>query len=452
MSHADRSVRRLSGWGRTAPSRATVLAPRGADEIAAALTSRPQGGAIARGAGRSYGDAAQNAAGTVLDLTGLDQILAVEPQRGEIRVQAGVSYARLLADIVPRGLMAPVIPGTRHVTIGGAIASDVHGKNHPSDGSIARQVRSIKLCTPADGVREVTPASDPALFAATCGGMGLTGVIVEATLAVEPLHTPWWAVDTDRTGSLEETLALMSRDDGHRFSVAWLDLLARGRGMGRAVVTRSHDWAGEAPEGDGAAGLAGAPRLRIPPGFPGALLAPPLIAAFNALRWRAFPRRERGRPSRLAPHFFPLDGFGDWNRLYGSRGLIQYQFALDDRHAETMERCVEVLRERRVPSYLAVLKRLGPGTGAPLSFPLEGWTLALDIPSWAAGIGPALDALDELIAGAGGRVYLTKDARLRREALEAMYPQLSAFREQQALVDPHGVLRSDLGRRLGLCR
>ncbi len=423
------------------------------DELAGLIASRAlaDGGVIARGAGRSYGDAAQNAAGAVLDLTGLDRVLAIDTQRGQVRVQAGVTYAQLLEQLVHRGFMLPVIPGTRHVTIGGAIASDVHGKNHPRDGSLARHVRSIALCTPAGGLREVSQESDQELFAATCGGMGLTGVVAEATLAIEPLETPWWAVDTDRTNSLDDTLALMARNEGHRFSVAWLDLLARGSRMGRAVVTRSNDWTGGAPRSD-TTQLSVRPRLQIPRGFPGTVLAPPLIGAFNTLRWRAAPRRERGRPAPLAPHFFPLDGLGEWNRLYGTRGLLQYQFAVADAQAPTLVHCVELLRERRIPSYLAVLKRLGPATGAPLSFPIAGWTLALDIPTWAAGLRPALDTLDELVARAGGRVYLTKDVRLRRDLLDAMYPELGRFRAQQALVDPDGVLRSDLGRRLGLCR
>jgi decaprenylphospho-beta-D-ribofuranose 2-oxidase len=457
-------VRRLSGWGRAAYSRAKVITVQSAGEVSDVLADKAirSGGVIARGAGRSYGDAAQNAGGTVLDLTALDRVLTIDTQQQLVRVQAGITYARLLDELVPRGFTLPVIPGTRHVTVGGAIASDVHGKNHPRDGSLARHVVSFTICTPADGCRQISPQADRELFLATLGGMGLLGIIVEATLAIEPLRTPWWAVDIDRTDSLDDTLTLMGHDDGHRFSVAWLDLLASGSKLGRAVVTRSNEWTAEASEtsvpfaggGTGASRgqLTPQPRLRVPPGFPGAVLQPPLIGAFNALRWRAFPRRERARRTPLAPHFFPLDGFGSWNRLYGSRGLLQYQFAVSDAEQDTLVRCVETLRERRVPTFLAVLKRLGPGSGAPLSFPLAGWTLALDIPAAATGLGPSLDALDELVADAGGRVYLTKDLRLRRDLLSAMYPELERFRAQHALVDPDGVLRSDLGRRQGLCR
>ena len=411
-------------------------------------------GVIARGAGRSYGDAAQNVGGTVLDLRAMDRPPRIDSNAMTVTVQPGVTYARLLSELGREGFILSVIPGTRHVTMGGAIASDVHGKNHRRDGSISHLVASLTLCTPADGLRVLDAQRDRELMLASFGAMGLLGVVVEATLAIEPLRAPWFSMDTDRTRSLEETLALMARDEGHRYSVAWLDMLAGGSRLGRAVVSRSHD----APEGPapssapGLSDLSSRPRIRIPRGFPGGVLAAPLITAFNELRWRAFPTRERARPVAVAAHFFPLDGVGDWNRLYGARGLLQYQFSVPDGQEAALARAAELLRARRIPSYLGVLKRLGGASGGPLSFPSPGWTLALDIPTWAPGLWPALDELDELVAGAGGRVYLTKDLRLRRDAFEAMYRGVPRFRELRALIDPDGVLRSDLGARLGLCR
>jgi decaprenylphospho-beta-D-ribofuranose 2-oxidase len=175
------------------------------------------------------------------------------------------------------------------------------------------------------------------------------------------------------------------------------------------------------------------------------------MRTFNALRWRATPRRERGRPLAMAPYFFPLDALGEWNRLYGPAGLIQYQFVIPSGQEAALKRCFELMRTRRLPVYLAVFKRFGPAFGGPLSFPLEGWTLAADLPAGAPGLRAALDELDEVVAGCGGRVYLTKDARLRRETMDAMYPELDRFHAQRARVDPNGVLRSDLARRLGLC-
>jgi len=453
--------RTLSGWGRVAASRSAVIEVRDGEQVPAALAGAraARGGVIARGAGRSYGDAAQCAGGTVLDLTGLDRILSIDDEALLVRVQPGVTYAQLLPALAARGLMFAVVPGTRYVTIGGAIASDIHGKSHHRDGTIARHLAALRICTPAGGCREITPEGDPELFAATLGGLGLTGVIVEATLRVERVASPWWSVDSDRTGSLEQTIALMASDEQHRYSVTWLDLMARGAAIGRGVVMSSNDWGPRAapppPSGHrrrtGDPAALPAPRLAAPRGFPGAVLTPAVVRAFNALRWHASKRRARDVPTALATHYFQLDLVREWNRLYGPRGFVQYQFVVPAGAETAVVRAVELLAARRLPAYLAVLKRLGPPSGGPLSFPIEGWTLALDIPAAVPGLRPALDELDELVAAHAGRVYLTKDVRLRRDLLETMYPQLERFRAQRALADPERILRSDLGARLGLC-
>ncbi len=452
----------LYGWGRAFASRARLIAARSAGDVAEVLAADDLGGAgvIARGAGRSYGDAAQNGGGVVLDMAGLNRILSIDQERGLVTAQAGATIAGLMAGLAPHGLTLPVVPGTRHVTLAGAIASDIHGKNHHRDGGFARQVASISLCTPDGPPVEVSPKDDPELFYATLGGMGLTGVIVQATVNTERLAAPWVLTDTDRTDGFEQTLALMAGEERHRYSVAWLDLLAGGRRMGRAVVSRADPWpAGRlAPPGRGRpgsgggypAGLTRRPALGVPDGFPGGLLRPVSVRAFNALRWHAAPRRERERPVALAPYLFPLDGLGDWNRLYGSAGLVQYQFVVPIGREAAMERCIELLRSLRLPVYLAVFKRLGAEFGGPLSFALDGWTLAIDLPAAAPGLSSALDELDELVAGCGGRVYLTKDSRLRRSAVAAMYPGLDRFEALRARVDPAGRLRSDLSRRLAL--
>jgi len=418
-------------------------------------------GVIARGAGRSYGDAAQLDGGDVVDMTGWKEILSIDGERAAITAQAGATVAQLMAALAARGLTLPVVPGTRHVTLGGAVASDIHGKNHHRDGGLASHVLALSLCTPADGCREVSPEADSELFYATLGGMGLTGVVVQATLRAEPLSSPWVAADTDRTDGLEQTLALMAEHDRHRYSVAWLDLLADGAKLGRAVVSRADDLpAASAPRA--ASGLRGsrvahtdallrAPAIVVPRRFPDAMLHTAWVRAFNALRWRAAPRRERARPQALAKYLFPLDVLGEWNRLYGGAGLIQYQIVVPHGQEAALVRCFELIRTRRLPVYLAVFKRFGAAFGGPLSFPLAGWTLAIDLPASAPGLRAALDELDEVVAGCGGRVYLSKDARLRRDVLAAMYPQLDRFRALQSRVDPSGVLRSDLSLRLGLC-
>jgi decaprenylphospho-beta-D-ribofuranose 2-oxidase len=440
-----------------------VVAARDVEDVLALLAAaRPSGaGLIARGAGCSYGDAAQNGGGDVIDMTALDRVVSIDQERLLVSAEAGTTIAQLMARLAGQGLGLPVVPGTRHVTLAGAIASDIHGKNHHRDGAFARHVVSLKLCTPAGGLREVTPRSDPELFYATLGGMGLTGIVLEATLRVERLASPWVSVDVDRTAGLAETLALMSGEERHRYSVAWLDLLAGGSSMGRAIVSRADPLADGDPRppmrrralavGAHPASLTGHPAVAVPRGFP-EMLRPSSVRAFNALRWRSTPRRERGRPQRLAPYLFPLDAIGAWNRLYGPRGLIQYQLVIPAGQEAALEASFELIRRRRLPVYLAVFKRFGVAFGGPLSFPIEGWTLAIDMPAAAPGLGAALDELDLLVAACGGRVYLTKDVRLRRELLEAMYPQLERFGAVRERVDPEGVLRSDLSRRLGIGR
>jgi len=454
----------LCGWGRTARSCCRVIPARDVQDVVEGLArgATPAAGVIARGAGRSYGDAAQNDGGAVLDMTGWDRILSVDTETRLVTAQAGATIAALLARLAADRLTLPVVPGTRHVTLGGAIASDIHGKNHHRDGGMARHVVALSLCTPAGGCVEVSPEADPELFYGTFGGMGLTGVVLQATVQAEPLASPWVAADVDRTEGLDETLELMAGEERHRYSVAWLDLLAEGSKMGRAVVSQADPLAaGCAPPVQGGVSrrrnaypgsLLRGPAVEVPSGVPAGLLHPMGVRAFNAAHWRMTPRRQRGRPLALVPYFFPLDGVGDWNRLYGPGGLVQYQFVVPSGQETTLVRCFELMRSRRLPVYLAVFKRFGAEFGGPLSFPLRGWTLAVDVPAAAPGLRSALDELDEVVAGCGGRVYLSKDARLRREALEAMYPQLDGFNALRDRVDPGGVLRSDLARRLGLCR
>jgi decaprenylphospho-beta-D-ribofuranose 2-oxidase len=456
--------RSLSGWGHTRFSRSRVYRARSAEDVLELLGAQQPGGAgvIARGAGRSYGDAAQNDGGDVLDTTGMRRILSIDAERRLISAEAGATIAELMGALAAHGLTLPVVPGTRQVTLAGAIASDIHGKNHHRDGGLARHVAELTLCTPAGERLELSPESDAELFYATLGGMGLTGVVVQATLRADPL-SPWVAADIDRTEGLEQTLELLAGGESHRYSVAWLDLLAAGSKMGRGIISRADPLAqGAGPRlprrlarrqqrSPYPGALLRGPRVDVPQRLPGGLLRPSSVRAFNALYWRASARSERGRPLEVAPFFFPLDALGEWSRLYGHGGLIQYQFVIPAGEEATLRRCFELIRVRRLPVYLAVFKRFGAAFGGPLSFPLEGWTLAADLPAAAPGLAHALEDLDELVAGCGGRVYLSKDARLRPERLRAMYPQLERFREVRSRVDPEGVLRSDLALRLELC-
>jgi decaprenylphospho-beta-D-ribofuranose 2-oxidase len=435
--------RLLTGWGRTAATAADVA---GLD----ALNRADGRGVIARGLGRAYGDAAQNAGGTVIDTTSLDGLLAFDEESGVVTVEAGMSIGALIERVLPHGWFVPVTPGTRHVTVGGAIASDVHGKNHHRDGSFSSHVDSIELLAPT-GRHVLSSGSDG--FAATAGGMGLTGIVVQATLRLLRVETAHVLEDVERCVDVDDCMARMeARDEDYRYSVAWIDCLARGAALGRSVLLRGdHARVEDLPARLRPRALERGRGLRVPapPWAPNGLLRRETVAAFNELYFRRAPREERGRLVGLDPFFYPLDAVEGWNRMYGSRGFLQYQFVVPFGSEGALREALQRLSGARVASFLAVLKRFGPGSGM-ISFPMPGWTLALDMPAGDPTLGPLLDGLDSLVAEAGGRVYLSKDSRLRPDLLEAMYPSIGAWREAVRELDPDGLMRSDLSRRLGL--
>ncbi|CAL9445020.1 Decaprenylphosphoryl-beta-D-ribose oxidase [Streptomyces sp. enrichment culture] len=444
----------VTGWGRTAPTAARLIRPRTYEEAAAAVRECGARGGIPRGLGRAYGDAAQNAGGAVFDMTGLDRIHAIDAGGGTVLCDAGVSLHRLMEVLLPLGWFVPVTPGTRYVTVGGAIGADIHGKNHHVSGSFSRHVLALELLTADGEVRSVRPGTP--LFDATAGGMGLTGVILTATVRLQPVETALMAVDTERATDLDDLMdRLTATDHRYRYSVAWIDLLARGSATGRAVLTRGdHAPLDALPRGSRArrhplafrtSRLPAAP-ARVPEG----LLSRTTVGLFNELWYRKAPRARTGRLQRISAFFHPLDGVPHWNRVYGPGGFVQYQFVVGHGREDALRRIVRRISERRCPSFLAVLKRFGEADPGWLSFPVPGWTLALDIPAGLPGLGAFLDELDEEVATAGGRVYLAKDSRLRPDLLAAMYPRLDDFRALRARIDPHGVFTSDLSRRLTL--
>ncbi|MFG3516419.1 FAD-binding protein [Streptomyces bobili] len=442
----------VTGWGRTAPTTARLIRPRTYEEAVTAVRDSGARGSIPRGLGRAYGDAAQNAGGAVLDMTGLDQIHAIDVAGGSVLCDAGVSLHHLMEALLPLGWFVPVTPGTRYVTVGGAIGADIHGKNHHVSGSFSRHVVSLELLTADGTVRTVRPDTD--LFDATAGGMGLTGVILTATLRLQPVATTLMSVDTERATDLDDLMArLTATDHRYRYSVAWIDLLARGTATGRAVLTRGdHAPLAALPARARSAPLSFRPaRLPAAPAWvPEGLLTRRTVGLFNELWYRRAPRARRGELQRLSAFFHPLDGVPHWNRVYGRGGFVQYQFVVGHGREETLRRIVGRIARRRCPSFLAVLKRFGDADPGWLSFPVPGWTLALDIPANLPGLGAFLDELDAEVAAAGGRVYLAKDSRLRPDLLAAMYPRLDDFRALRAELDPRGVFVSDLARRLTL--
>ncbi len=451
-------MRLLTGWGHTAPTLAEVLDPADDEIIQAAVREAGrQGvharGVVARGLGRSYGDAAQNGGGVVIDMTTRTRILAWDPATGLLTAEAGASLDELMRQFVPQGWFVPVTPGTRYVTIGGAIAADIHGKNHHLHGSFSQHVRSLDLLTADGEIRTVTPHGEPDLFWATAGGMGLTGIVLRATIQMIPVRTSRMKVDTERANNLDHLIELLaSTDDQYTYSVSWIDLLSKGAKMGRGVLTRG--WHAEVddlpsrlrsqPLAYDAKALFNAPAL-----FPPGLLNNFTVGAFNEVWFRKAPKVRRGEAQTIPAFFHPLDGVRNWNRIYGPRGFLQYQFVLPFGAEEPLRRTVEMIANSGHASFLAVLKRFGPGNAGMLSFPSPGWTLALDLPV-SYDLGPLLDQLDELVVTGGGRIYLAKDSRMRPEPLAAMYPRLGEFRALREKLDPAGVFTSDLARRLSL--
>ena len=387
----------------------------------------------------------------VLQLDGQVQDIVLDEATGIVTVPGGVSLDELLRVVVPRGWFVPVTPGTRTVTIGGAIACDIHGKNHHSDGSFGAHVRSITLFLADGSTTVLTPESAPALFWATVGGMGLTGVILEATVQLLPIETSRLVIDTDRVANLDSVLELMTNGDAaYRYSVAWIDLLAKGDALGRSVLTRGdHARLSEVDPAAGASlAFSPSPLIGVPRRVP-RVLNHLSVAAFNELWYRKAPLRRRGEVQTISQFFHPLDAVRNWNRLYGATGLVQYQFVVPFGAEAALRTVVERLAGSGTASFLAVLKRFGHGDQAPLSFPVPGWTLALDLPA-TARVGRLLYELDEVVLGAGGRHYLAKDAHMTPGALRAGYPRLAEWQAVRAKADPAGVWVSDLARRLHL--
>jgi decaprenylphospho-beta-D-ribofuranose 2-oxidase len=414
----------------------------------------PSHGVIARGLGRSYNNAAQCDGGVVISTARLNRIIELDAATGVVTCEAGVSLEQLMVAGLPGGWFVPVSPGTRQVTVGGAIAADVHGKNHHVAGSFAKHVLSFDLVLPGGELSTVTRESDPALFWATAGGMGLTGLIIRATVQLKRVATSRVRVDTVRTADIDETMAVLAEHDrSYGYTVAWSDSLASGAKLGRSVIT-SGDFAklDDLPARDRTAPFAFRPgaRLGVPDKFPPGLINRYTVALANEAWYRKAPRHREGELQTIGTFFHPLDGIRNWNRVYGPGGFRQYQYVMPFSAEDTVRRSFELISKAHAPSFVTVLKRFGEGDPGLLSFPTAGWTLALDFPARTPGLAGLLDTLDELVVEAGGRVYLAKDSRVPADVFAQMYPRLPEFRELRAKLDPDGILASDLSRRLGL--
>jgi decaprenylphospho-beta-D-ribofuranose 2-oxidase len=424
--------------------------------IADSVRKAGERGVIARGLGRSYGDPAQNAGGVVIDMTPLNRIHRVDGDSALVEVDAGVSLDTLMRAMLPFGLWLPVLPGTRQVTVGGAIASDIHGKAHHVEGSFGNHVRSLTLLTADGTIRELTPdGSDDAaaeLFWATVGGMGLTGIVLRATLRLNHVETAYFVVDTEQLDNLDDLMARQSTgDESYVESVSWFDAVTTGPHLGRGILTRAnhariadlppklrkHPLKFDAPQ-----------LLSVPDVFPPGMLNRLTGKIFSELWYRKSPTRS-GVVQNITQFLHPLDIVGEWNRGYGPRGFLQYQFVVPFEAEQVIRQAVELITEAGHVSALNVLKRFGDGNRAPLSFPMPGWTLCVDLPV-RPGLGELCDALDELVLDAGGRHYLAKESRTTPEAIQRGYPRIDEWRKVRAAADPDGVFISDMARRLAL--
>ncbi|MBR0783457.1 FAD-binding oxidoreductase [Bradyrhizobium iriomotense] len=436
----------VSGWGRFPVVDTDLLRPRSFEAVGGAVADVT--GSVARGNGRAYGDAAIGAARTVA-MTGFDRVRSFDPATGRLRLEAGVLLADLIDTFGPRGFLPFVVPGTRFVSVGGAIAADVHGKNHHCEGGFGRYVDSIQLATGEGEIIEVSREQNSDAFFATVGGMGLTGVILEATMRLRPIETGWIRERVISASDLDAAMRALDAGDTATYSVAWIDCAARGRSLGRSLIyLGEHANKDELADGADAFPVGKNPGLSVPIDLPSMTLNRYSIRAFNELYYRMGARRAGGsHVVSLYPYFFPLDSIADWNRIYGKRGFLQHQCVIPEAGArDLLGDILDRVARRGDASFLAVLKKLGQGDGL-LSFPLPGYTLALDFPV-KGDILDFLDEIDRLVVAAGGRLYLAKDARQSRATFEAGYPALRRFNAIRKSLDPNGNIRSKLSQRL----
>ena len=445
------TTKRLTGWGRTAPTVAQVLSTPDPEEISKAVAQAGTRGVIARGLGRSYGDNAQNGGGLVIDMTPLNRIHSINSDDGLVDVDAGVNLDQLMRAALPFGLWVPVLPGTRQVTVGGAIACDIHGKNHHSAGSFGNHVRSMDLLTADGDVQHLTPESD--LFWATVGGNGLTGIILRATIEMTPTETAYFVADGDVTASLDETIALHSdgSEANYTYSSAWFDAISPPPKLGRAAVSRgSLATLDQLPKKLQRDPLKfDAPQLlTLPDVFPNGLANKYTFGPIGEL-WYRKSGTYRGKIQNLTQFYHPLDMFGEWNRAYGPAGFLQYQFVVPTSAVEEFKSILRDIQSSGHYSFLNVFKLFGPGNQAPLSFPMAGWNVCVDFPI-KPGLAELVTELDRRVLQFGGRLYTAKDSRTTAEAFHAMYPRIDEWIALRRKADPHGVFASDMARRLEL--
>lgn len=428
----------IHGWGNYPKAEAEVVNPLSVASCKHAIQKTP---IIARGMGRSYGDSANSQ--VVLQTTYLDHYIIFDAVQGTLTCESGVKLRDILNLIVPKGWFLPVTPGTSFVTVGGAIASDVHGKNHHAAGTFCQHVTAITMLLGTGEVVTTSPLHKADLFHATCGGMGLTGVILTATIQLIPIKSAFIAQKTIKAGCLEAACEAFEAHYQSTYSVAWIDCLATGKSLGRSVLM-----VGEHAD-NGGLSLTIKDPISVPLHTPAALLNSMTMRAFNKTYY-AKAAHNKLQTVPLMPYFYPLDAIGGWNKLYGKAGFVQYQFALPKTDGMAKMRSIlNKISQSGQGSFLAVLKQFGPANRNLLSFPIEGYTLALDFKMSTTTI-EFLNKLDDEVAGMGGRIYLAKDAVMRETSFKTMYPNWEQFEAVRQKYGAIGKFASDQSRRMGL--
>ena len=425
-----------AGWGRVQKAHGQTARPERVRALTAALD---EGLVPAIGNRRSYNDAPLNSGGRVIDMTRLDRILSFDEKTGVLEAEAGVEIGELARIFAPKGWIPTIMPGTGKATLGGCIAQDVHGKAHHVDGSFGQHVLSVTLL---QGTRRVvaTPTRNKALFAATMGGVGQTGVILSAKIRMTPCPGTMVRVTETRAENWDAFIALLDGSNAP-YVVGWIDAAAKGEALGRGILE----------EGTFSAALEPWPKKarKVPLDAPNFAISTPVVKLFNTAYYKRVPAEGRIVERPIPEFFFPLDKIHDWNRLYGKRGFYQFQCVVPLAEVATLRAMVEKIAASGLASPLAVLKRMGPGRAGPMSFPMEGYTLALDFPA-RKGVVELIGDLQMMTAEVGGRLYLAKDALADGEMIKAMYPEHAEWAAVCDKADPERALETDLTRRLNL--
>lgn len=427
---------RVTSWGRAVDADQRVHEPAFADEVPGLLTGSDP--SIGYGLGRSYGDICLNDGGSLIRMHRLDRIITADWERGIIRAEAGMSLDMLLRVAVPKGWFLPVTPGTKFVTLGGAVANDVHGKNHEAAGTFGCHVRALGLLRSTGELLELERDRAAEMFAVTVGGLGLTGLILWVELKLTPIRSAWFEIKTSRIRNLDDFFDQASPNRLWPYTAAWVDCLARGSSLGRGFFTRGR----HADEGDLSVHRERS-LARIPIDPPGQMLSAPIVRALNLFYARA--GVEGDRRVHYDSFLYPLDAIKDWNRLYGRPGFFQHQSVVPLKSVhQALPKLLELTSAYRQGAFLVVLKMLGnrhsPGL---MSFPMEGATFAIDLPNRGPTTRDLLARMAEVVMNAGGRLYPAKDATMSGEVFRAGFPN---WRELEAHRDP--ALMSDFWRRV----